>query len=291
MRAIIDETAWRDVLRAALEEDLGDAGEVSSAGLFGPDHGSVFRLIAKDDGVLCGLPVFSATFAAVDPDLAVESAFRDGDRLSRGTVVARVRGRTASILAAERTALNFVSQLSAVATKTKRFVDALAARAAGLRVRPPEILDTRKTVPGMRRLQKYAVAVGGGRNHRMGLHDMIMLKDNHVDAAGGIAPAVAASRAAWGRRFRLEVETRTLDEVAQALEAGADRIMLDNMDDRTVREAVRLVAGRAETEASGNMTLERLLGLADSGLDFVSFGELTHSVNVFDFSLKAERAR
>ncbi len=291
MRAIIDETAWQDVLRAALEEDLGDAGDVSSAGLFGPDHGSVFRLIAKDDGVLCGLPVFSATFAAVDPDVAVEPAFGDGDRLSRGTVVARVKGRTASILAAERTALNFVSQLSAVATKTRRFVDALAARAAGLGVRPPEILDTRKTVPGMRRLQKYAVAVGGGRNHRMGLHDMIMLKDNHVDAAGGIAPAVAASRAAWGRRFRLEVETRTLDEVAQALEAGADRIMLDNMDDRTVREAVRLVAGRAETEASGNMTLERLLGLADSGLDFVSFGELTHSVNVFDFSLKAERAR
>ncbi len=141
----------------------------------------------------------------------------------------------------------------------------------------------------MRELQKYAVRTGGGRNHRMGLFDMIMLKDNHIDAAGGIRQAMDRARARWGSRFRIEVETRSLDEVRQALECGADRIMLDNMDDAAMREAVRLVAGRAETEASGNMTLERLKALADSGLDFISFGELTHTVRAFDFSLRKGR--
>ncbi|HOF85380.1 MAG TPA: carboxylating nicotinate-nucleotide diphosphorylase, partial [Treponemataceae bacterium] len=152
----------------------------------------------------------------------------------------------------------------------------------------PVILDTRKTVPGMRRLQKYAVVTGGGQNHRIGLHDMILIKDNHVDAAGGITEAVARARKRWGNRFKIEVETRNLDEVREALAASVDRIMLDNMDNAAMKEAVGIIAGRAETEASGNITLERLPSLGECGVDFVSFGELTHSVSIFDFSLKQD---
>lgn len=306
----------RRLIRRALAEDLGTRGglcsrgwlnsrsnlgsrgddsshgDVSSRALFGPRDRSQFRLLAKDSGILCGMAVFQEVFRQVDRRLEVEALFQDGQRLSPGQEVARVRGPTASILTGERTALNFLSHLSAVASKTARFVDGLAeaGRQAGLDPAAlPGILDTRKTVPGLRLLQKYAVSCGGGQNHRMGLYDMIMLKDNHIDAAGGISQAVAKARKRWGCRFKIEVETRTLAEVEQALAAGADRIMLDNMDDDAMRAAVRIVNGRAETEASGNMTLERLRGLADSGLSYVSFGELTHSVSVFDFSLKQER--
>lgn len=281
---------YEGLIAAALAEDLGDAGDVSSAALFTPADLGSFRLLAKDDGVLCGMEVFAAVFAALDASVSVEAFRSDGERLARGDVAARVRGPTGSILAGERTALNLLSHLSGVASKARRFADALAARAAELGVRPPVILDTRKTLPGMRRLQKYAVATGGGSNHRMGLFDMVMLKDNHVDAAGGIAPAVAAVRARWGKRYKLEVEVRTLEELRQALDAGADRVMLDNMDDDAIRKAASMAVGRAETEASGNMSLERLLALADSGVDFVSLGELTHSAVAFDFSLKRERA-
>lgn len=284
----------RELIRMALDEDLGQAGDISSQALFDSSQRSVFRLLAKDGGVLCGIEVFRQVFAMVDPALTVEAYFEDGNRLTPGMVVARVSGPTASILTGERTALNFISHLSAVATKTAAFVDALAATRQS---RPdadslpplPIILDTRKTLPGFRLLQKYAVRCGGGQNHRIGLFDMIMLKDNHIDAAGGIVPAVAKARQVWGSRYRIEVETRSLAEVQLALDAGADRIMLDNMDDQTMRQAVKLVAGRAETEASGNMTVERLCALADSGLSYISFGELTHSVRVFDFSLKQER--
>lgn len=285
----------RRLIKMALAEDLDRAGDVSSRALFGPANRSVFRLLAKDSGVLCGLDLFRAVFDQVDRRLTVTSDFQDGARLEPGQVVARVSGPTASILTGERTALNFLCHLSGIATKTSAFVAALQSAAADLAAkgRPPAalplILDTRKTLPGWRRLQKYAIRCGGGQNHRLGLFDMIMLKDNHIDAAGGIAPAVAKARQRWGRRFRIEVETRSLAEVEQALSAGADRIMLDNMDDATMRAAVKLVAGRAETEASGNMTVQRLCALADSGLSYISFGELTHSVTVFDFSLKQER--
>ena len=285
----------RRLIQMALAEDLYRAGDVSSQALFGPGDRSVFCLLAKDSGVLCGLDVFRAVFAKVDRRLVVSSDYHDGERLEPGQVVARVSGPTAAILTGERTALNFLSHLSGIATKTAGFVAALNAAATRLAAKGqpvnalPVILDTRKTLPGWRFLQKYAVRCGGGQNHRLGLFDMIMLKDNHIDAAGGIPLAVAKARKRWGRRFRIEVETRNLTEVEQALTAGADRIMLDNMDDAMMRAAVQLVAGRAETEASGNMTVERLCALADSGISYISFGELTHSVTVFDFSLKQER--
>lgn len=271
----------RSLIKRALAEDLGRAGDVSSLALFGPADRNRFVLVSKDQGVACGLELFSEVFRALDRRVRVATGLSDGQLLSKGQRVATVEGPVRAILSGERTAINFLSHLSGIATKTAAFVSAAGPGA-------PAVLDTRKTIPGLRALEKYAVATGGGRNHRMGLYDMVMLKDNHIDAAGGIPQAVARARARWGRRFKIEVETRNLDEVQKALDAGADRIMLDNMDDATMREAVALVAGRAETEASGNMTLERYRALADSGIDFVSFGELTHTVRAFDFSLRKD---
>jgi len=277
------------LIKSALAEDLGTDGDITSAVLFCSGERSVFRLLAKDSGTLCGIDIFTAVFAELDRTLTVEAYKRDGSPISAGDVVARVSGSTKSILTGERTALNFISHLSGIATKTRKFVE--AAKSGGSRSDTPfvTVLDTRKTIPGLRVLQKYAVATGGGQNHRMGLYDMVMLKDNHIDAAGGITSAVKKIRDRWNGRFKIEVEARTLDDVREAVDAGADRIMLDNMDDDTMRTAVGIVAGRAETEASGNMTIERLALLADSGLTYVSFGELTHTVSVFDFSLKQER--
>lgn len=274
---------YRDLVVRALAEDLGENGDVTSKALFSDKDESSFVLLAKDDGILCGIDVFETVFRILDKRTEIERFYEDGAELKKGAVVARVRGKLLALLAGERTALNFVSHLSGIATKAARF-----ARAAGAR---PTVLDTRKTVPGMRLLQKYAVACGGGGNHRMGLHDMILIKDNHVDAAGSITRAVDLARKKWKRRFKIEVETRNLDEVAEALRCEVDRIMLDNMDDQTMRQAVEMVRGKAETEASGNMTIDRLSALSSIGVDFVSFGELTHTVTAFDFSLKQEKSR
>jgi nicotinate-nucleotide pyrophosphorylase (carboxylating) len=268
------------LVRTALAEDLGKDGDITSESIFTGRETAVFTLHAKDSGVLCGAEVFSAVFRELDHKSSVEFYFRDGDELKNGDIVARVRGRLVPILSGERTALNLISHLSGVASKAHRF-----ARIAGDK---PVVLDTRKTVPGMRMLQKYAVRTGGARNHRIGLFDMVLIKDNHVDAAGGITEAVTRTRKRWGTRFKVEVETRNLEEVREAIEAKVDRIMLDNMNDALMTEAVKLIAGRAETEASGNMTEERLATLSATGVDFVSFGELTHTVKIFDFSLKQE---
>ncbi len=277
------------LIKSALAEDLGTDGDITSAALFCNGERSVFKLLAKDSGTLCGIDVFASVFAELDHTLLVESYKRDGDSVSEGDIIARVSGLTKSILTGERTALNFLSHLSGIATKTGKFVAATKSRGAAEGAPFVTVLDTRKTIPGLRVLQKYAVATGGGQNHRMGLYDMVMLKDNHIDAAGGITVAVKKIQERWNGRFKIEVEARTLDDVREAVDAGVDRIMMDNMDDDTMRQAVKIVAGRAETEASGNMTIERLSLLADSGLTYVSFGELTHTVSVFDFSLKQER--
>ncbi len=282
----MDRKEYLSLIEAALAEDLGEEGDVTSMALFSGTERSVFRLLSKSEGLLCGIEVFAAVFAELDGDIAVEPYKKDGEALGVGEVVARVRGPTKWILSGERTALNFLSHLSGIATRTRRLVE--AGRAAGPGT--PLVLDTRKTLPGMRVLQKYAVATGGACNHRMGLYDMVLLKDNHIDAAGGITAAIAAVRRAWGGRFKIEVEARRLEDVREALDAGVDRIMLDNMDVATMRRAAELVAGRVETEASGNLTRERLIGLAGSGITYASFGELTHTVEAFDFSLKQEGA-
>lgn len=217
-------------------------------------------------------------FKEVDPEVTLKFKFKDGDKLKPKDEIAVISGKVSSMLIAERTALNFLSHLSGIATKTSAFVAASSGKT--------EILDTRKTLPGYRVLHKYAVKCGGGTNHRMGLFDLVMIKDNHADAAGGITKAVAAVRAKHGSKYRIEVETRNLDEVQEALYNKVDIIMLDNMDNELTSKAVKLIDGKAKVEASGNMTLERIPGVAKTGVDFISIGELTHTIKAFDFSLR-----
>jgi len=284
---MLNKKYYSALIHRALAEDLGTAGDVTSKAIFSKKQKAVFILLAKDDGILCGIDPFAAVFRALNKSISVVTYFMDGDAIKKGDIVARVSGSLIDILAGERTSLNIISHLSGISTKTATFVAATMNPKTGKNGKPV-VLDTRKTIPGMRRLQKYAVETGGGQNHRIGLFDMILIKDNHVDAAGGISQAVNAARSRWGKRFKIEVETRNLDEVKEACAVGVDRIMFDNMNNGTMKEAVAIVAGRAETEASGNMTLERLATLGETGVDFVSFGELTHTVKIFDFSLKRE---
>lgn len=267
----------RDWLKAAFFEDFSNLGDVTGETIFS-DETDHFTLISKADGILCGIAEFRSIFSAIDPTIKTETFFKDADRIKKGNRIATVSGNVGAILKAERTALNILSHLSGIASKTARFVVAADGKAT--------ILDTRKTLPGLRELQKYAVRCGGGQNHRMGLFDMVMIKDNHIDAAGGITEAVQKVRNKWKNRFKIEVETRNLQEVKEALKCSVDRIMLDNMDCTTMKSAVEIISGKAEVEASGNMTLERIMEVAETGVDFISVGELTHSVKAFDFSLR-----
>lgn len=265
------------LIEMALNEDLLDIGDVTSEAIF-KDESYSYKLMAKESGILCGIDIFIDVMKHVDERIEVKNHFNDRDTVNRGDIIADVSGPVVSILKAERTALNFISHLSAIATKTSLFVK----RSEGKTV----ILDTRKTLPGYRELQKYAVNCGGGENHRMGLYDMVMIKDNHSDAAGGITAAVERVKARWGDKYKIEVEARNIEEVKEALKCGADRIMLDNMSDADMENAVEYIAGRAETEASGNMNLQRIKSTSLTGVDYISFGELTNSVKAFDFSLK-----
>jgi nicotinate-nucleotide pyrophosphorylase (carboxylating) len=274
-RAPYDPFAMREqdyipLIDRALAEDLGGLGDVTSEPL--EDYPAQARLLSKAPGVLAGAEVFTAVFQRVDPTVSVRFLKRDGDTVTPPEEVAEVRGPVKSLLKGERSALNLLCYLSGIATETRRFEEAAGGSFAIL--------------PGFRALAKEAVAIGGGRNHRMGLHDMVLVKDNHVDSAGSVSRAVELVRARWGERFTVEVECRTLAEVEEAIAAGADIVMLDNMDTPTIRRAVALVAGRAEIEASGNMTIERVRELRDTGVDFVSVGRLTHSVEALDLSLK-----
>ncbi len=268
------------LIRTAIAEDLGDVGDVTSSALFG-DETIVAHLSCKARGVLAGAEIFAAVFTSVDEQTHVDFRKADGEILSPGDHVATVSGRAAAVLSGERVAINFLSFLSGIASATRQFV-AEAARGGHA-----QILDTRKTLPGYRVLSKYAVSVGGGTNHRMGLHDMVMLKDNHIDRAGSITRAVAAVRERWGERYRIEVECRSLDDVAEARGLEVDVIMLDNMSIEETRAAVALCEGRPEIEASGNMNLARVREVSATGVDFISVGMLTHSVTGLDFSLTA----
>jgi nicotinate-nucleotide pyrophosphorylase (carboxylating) len=275
-----------DLIDAALAEDVGD-GDFSTLWTVPAERRAIARITAKASGVIAGSEIATEVFRAVDPALRVETIAPDGTAVEPGDEVMRISGSAASILTAERTALNFLQQLSGVATMTRRYVDAIAGTGA-------RVIDTRKTTPGMRRLEKAAVVAGGGANHRVGLYDMVMIKDNHIAAAGGIAAAVAAVRARNDRGLRVEVETTSLDEVRQALAAGVDRVMFDNMTPETMRQAVSLVAAhgdaRPETEASGGITLETIRAYAETGVDFISVGALTHSAPALDLSLRLETA-
>jgi nicotinate-nucleotide pyrophosphorylase (carboxylating) len=269
------------LIELALREDLGELGDVTSRAVV-PDETCAMILWSKDEGILAGEEVFSRVFEQVDPSIEVSFLRHDGDRLCKGDKVAVLKGRAHQLLSGERTAINFISYLSGIATKTHRLVS-LAGK-SGRAV----VLDTRKTLPGFRALSKYAVTVGGGRNHRQGLFDMVLIKDNHIDAAGSISVAVKRVREMWGSQFTVEVESRSLDEVTQALEAGADMVMLDNMEPGMIRDAVRMIGGRARTEASGNVDEEKIGPVSAAGVDFISVGGITHSVTGFDFSLKVD---
>lgn len=269
-----------DVIRRAITEDINYLDQ-ASAFVIPEDSVSTARFVAKADGVLCGLEVALRVFRLLDPDVKTETYKKDGDAVKTGDVIARMTGRTLYLLQGERTALNLLQHMSGVATQTRQAVELVAGTGCS-------IADTRKTLPGLRALQKYAVVCGGGRNHRFNLSDAAMLKDNHIDAGGGITKTVALLRERVGHTVKIEVETRNLDEVREALAAGADIIMLDNMDAPTMREAVRIIDKKALTEASGNITAENIREKAQSGVDIISMGSLTHSVKAFDVSMKID---
>lgn len=264
------------VLELALREDIG-SGDVTTQSIVPEDAVLTGALCAKGTGVISGIGLSGAVFQKLDPNCEWEEMVCDGDRVSPGDTLARVTGRSRAILSAERTALNILQKMSGISTLTSFFVEAVAGSAA-------KIKDTRKTLPGLRWISKYAVAAGGGHNHRAGLYDGVLIKDNHIKAAGGIVEAVWKARQSVGEDFSIEVETKTMEQVKEAVSCGADVIMLDNMDIREIREAVRLIARRALVEASGGVTLENVGEIARSGVDFISVGALTHSAPCLDIS-------
>ncbi|MCL5997321.1 MAG: carboxylating nicotinate-nucleotide diphosphorylase [Chloroflexi bacterium] len=260
----------------ALEEDIG-SGDVTTNSIISPESSMSGQIIAKQVGVVAGLDVAQLVFRLMDARVAFTPRVAEGARVENRQVLATISGPARALLTGERTALNFLGRMSGIATLTRQFVDAVT----GTRAR---ILDTRKTAPGLRALDKLAVQRGGGLNHRIGLYDMVLIKDNHIDHAGSLAEAVRRARAA-AIGLEIEVEARTLDDVQSALDLHVQRILLDNMTPQMMRQAVQMTAGRARLEASGNVTLENIRQVAETGVDFVSIGALTHSARVFDASL------
>lgn len=276
---------------SALAEDLTEYADLSTLGA-SPANGDITSqstipsgsrfsgyIRAKAGGVLAGLPVANAVFNLVDPALTLRSSAQDGGVVEKGQIMAEVRGDGRCLLAAERTALNFLGRMSGIATLTRRFVNAVRHTRA-------IILDTRKTAPGLRYLDKYAVRMGGGQNHRTGLFDMLLIKDNHISAAGGITQAVQHARQVYGDKYAIEVEVKNASELNEALKLNVNRIMLDNMDLEAMRNAVQMAAGRIPLEASGNVSLVNVRQIAETGVDFISAGTLTHSAPTLDISMK-----
>lgn len=271
------------LIELAIAEDIGDGDHTSLASIPHDARGRM-RLLVKQEGVIAGIEVARLVFRRLDPEVAFEQRIEDGAKVTYGDEAFFVEGRTVSLLQAERIVLNIMQRMSGVATETARYVALLD----GLKTK---VLDTRKTTPGMRVLDKMAVKLGGGENHRMGLFDMILLKDNHIDFAGGIVPAIRQVReylAREGRVLPIEVEVRTLEDIDEVLgESGVDRIMLDNFSVELTREAVRKIAGRVEVESSGGITFDTIRAYGECGVDFVSVGALTHQIKSLDMSLKA----
>ncbi len=263
-------------VRSTLAEDLGDAGDITSQAVIPPDARFTGIMDSREAIVAAGLPIAEAFFRALDPGVAIEPLVRDGDKAEAGSDLLRLSGSARALLTAERSALNIVQHLSGIATLTRRYVESIAGTGAIL-------LDTRKTIPGLRRLEKYATRMGGARNHRMGLWDSAMIKDNHVAVAGGVFEAVRRAAAAGIGRIIVEVDR--LDQIEPALEAGATHLLLDNMDVPALREAVALVGGRVPTEASGGVTLETIRAKAETGVTYVSVGRITQSAPAADIGL------
>lgn len=266
-----------NLIKTALLEDINYC-DVTTDYLIPAEQMGKGRLVAKAEGILCGVEVAARVFELIDSDIKIEILIKDGESVKYGDEIMRLEGRTASLLKGERTALNLIQHMSGIATAANQATKLVEGTNAS-------IADTRKTLPGMRPLQKYAVMTGGAKNHRYNLSDAAMLKDNHIDAAGGITAAVTALRKKIGHMTKIEVETRNLDELKEALAVGADIIMLDNMSPELMKEAVAITDGRAVLEASGGITNETLRAVAESGVDIISIGALTHSVKAFDISM------
>lgn len=267
-----------NLIKTALLEDINYV-DITTDYLILEDQENEAKFLAKADGVLCGIEVALRVFTLIQPDFQYEVFIHDGEEVKKGDIIAKIKGKTRTILKGERTALNLLQHMSGISSMTNRIVKIVEGTNAS-------IADTRKTLPGMRPLQKYAVTVGGGKNHRFNLSDAAMLKDNHVDAGGGITNAVTKLRTKLGHMAKVELEVRTLDELREALSVDVDVIMLDNMDNDTMREAVKIADGKALLEASGGITEETIRDVAETGVDIISIGALTHSVKAFDISLK-----
>ncbi len=270
----------KSVIDYALKEDIGN-GDITTNSLIPLDLQTKATMEAKSTGVIAGLAIAEYVFRILSADITWKSFVNDGDKVSKGDLLLEISGSYRALLTGERVALNFLQRMSGIATMTANYVDALK----GYKTK---ILDTRKTVPGLRLLDKYAVMMGGGTNHRIGLYDMVLIKDNHIKIAGGITNAVTQIKKNLPNGIKIEVETTTIEEVHEALATGVDIIMLDNMSNSTMAESVRIIGGQAKVEASGNMTMDRLKEVAATGVDFISIGALTHSVAAFDISMNIE---
>ncbi len=277
--AFLSPLVIEQAVRRALKEDLGRAGDITSAATIPAGKKAKAKLVARKAGVLAGLACAAQSFRAIDADVSFRAKTRDGAKLAVGETVAEIEGSAIGILSGERVALNFVGHLSGIATLTAAYVAKIAHTGA-------KILDTRKTIPGLRALEKYAVRCGGGVNHRFGLDDAVLIKDNHIAVAGGIAPALKAARAAVGHLVKVEIEVDSLDQLAEVLQTGgADAVLLDNMDTATLKRAVEMARGKLVLEASGGVTLETVAKIAETGVDVISSGALTHSAPALDVAL------
>ncbi len=270
-----------DIIKTALNEDINYI-DVTTDLLVDENAVSTAKYVSKDEGVLCGIDIAMRVFTLIDPETKFEILIHDGERVKKGDIIARITGKTRVLLKGERTALNLVQHMSGIATATNKLVQLTEGTKAS-------IADTRKTLPGLRAIQKYAVTVGGGRNHRYNLSDCVMLKDTHLDAYGSITNAVKALREKLGHTVKIEVEVGTLEELKEALETGVEIIMLDNMSCELMAEAVRIADGRAKLEASGNVSEQTVRAIAQTGVDIISVGAITHSVKAFDISMKIEK--
>jgi len=279
IQAVISEQI-KKIIETALTEDIG-AGDITTMAIVSRDKTGHAQAIAKDDFVVAGLDIFKETFLVLDDKLQVKKLISDGETAKRGNIIAEISGSLFYILQAERVALNLFQRMCGIATLTAKFVEAV-------RGTKTKIMDTRKTMPGLRILDKMAVSIGGGFNHRMGLYDGVLIKDNHIAAAGSIAAAVDMQRKRLQHTLKIEVETKNMLEVKEALECGVDIIMLDNMTVAEMKKALTFVAGRALIEASGNVSLQNIAEIAATGVDLISVGELTHSVRAADISLKID---
>lgn len=279
MKNFLKDADIRPVIIIALREDIGDGDITTNAIFFNGNGNTEAVIVANEDGIFCGGDVAKIIYHEIDPTVSVSILKKDGKKVKKGDKLIKIKGHVKSLLTGERTCMNFIQRMSGIATKTDRMCDKL--KGTGI-----TLLDTRKTAPGLRLLDKYAVKCGGGKNHRIGLFDMVMIKDNHIKAAGGITESIKRIKDAYGSKYKIEVEAKTLEEVKEASNCKPDFIMLDNMDTKTMKEAINQVNGHAKIEISGNMDEDRLQDISDLKVDFISVGALTHSVKAFDLSMR-----